>query len=56
VFELEMMDNNSTKLVQKENFSGIAIPFASLDAIEEGYDLMNMALKETAEAFEKNKN
>jgi len=54
VFLLERIDKSSTKLIQKEDFSGLAIPFASLDAIEEGYSLMNRALKERAEALERN--
>ena len=49
VFLLTALDESSTRLVQKEQFSGIAIPFASLDTIEEGYELMNEALKARAE-------
>lgn len=54
VFLLRHLDDKSTKLVQKEDFSGFATPFASLDAIDEGYNLMNKALKERAEAVEEN--
>ena len=54
VFLLERLDESSTKLIHKEDFTGLAIPFASLDAIEEGYNLMNHALKERAEAIEGN--
>ena len=51
VFRLEAQ-NDMTKFIHKEDFSGIAVPFASLDAIEEGYNLMNQALKVRAEKFE----
>lgn len=49
VFLLVPLDNATTRLVHKEKFSGIAIPFASLETIEEGYELMNRALKDTVE-------
>jgi hypothetical protein len=51
VFQLQEIGQGHTKLVQKERFSGIVIPFASLDAVEEGYRQMNHALKERAESF-----
>jgi hypothetical protein len=51
-FLLEEIRPGHTKLVQKESFTGFAIPFASLESIEEGYSLMNQALKERAESFE----
>ncbi|MDH3326951.1 MAG: SRPBCC domain-containing protein [Gammaproteobacteria bacterium] len=49
VFLLEAIDANTTRLIQKEEFSGIAIPFAALEAIEEGYTQMNEALKQKLE-------
>lgn len=49
VFELISLQKNKTKLIHRERFSGIAIPFASLDAIEEGYNQMNKALKKKLE-------
>jgi hypothetical protein len=49
LFLLEAIDDRNTKLVQSEDFGGIAVPFASLDAIDEGCDLMNQALKIRAE-------
>lgn len=49
VFLLEELDAGNTRLVHKEDFVGIAVPFASLDAIEEGYRQMNQALKIRAE-------
>ncbi|MCB0219780.1 MAG: SRPBCC domain-containing protein [Chrysiogenetes bacterium] len=51
VFLLNATSTGGTKLVQKEDFWGIAIPFAELDTIEEGYNLMNEALKKRAEAM-----
>jgi len=50
VFLLEAIENNKTRLIQKEDFSGLVIPFASLEAIEEGYTEMNEALKIRVEA------
>lgn len=50
VFELSSVDERTTRLVHKERFSGFAIPFASLEAIEEGYRRMNRALKTRAES------
>jgi len=50
VFELLSLREGVTRLVHKERFSGIAIPFAELGSIEEGYNLMNEALKKRAEA------
>ena len=49
VFLLNPTRNGGTRLVQQEDFVGLAIPFAALDAIEEGYVLMNKALKKRAE-------
>ena len=49
VFMLEEIDAEITRLVHKEDFVGIAVPFASLDAIEDGYRQMNQALKIRAE-------
>ncbi|MCB1167089.1 MAG: SRPBCC domain-containing protein [Leptospiraceae bacterium] len=36
-------------LIHREKFSGIFVPFAELDSIEEGYAQMNQALKERVE-------
>ena len=49
VFLLNPTAAGGTHLVQKEDFTGIVIPFASLDAVDEGYELMNAALKKRAE-------
>jgi len=50
VFLLEPAGEGITRLVHKEDFVGIFVPFASLDAIDEGYRLMNRRLKERAES------
>lgn len=50
VFLIEKTQEGHTKLIQKEDFEGIFVPFASLDAIDEGYRLMNEALKHRVEA------
>lgn len=51
-FLLEEIRQGHTKLVHKESFTGVAIPFASLDGIEEGYNRMNQALKARAESID----
>lgn len=50
IFLLERTAPGRTKLVQKESFEGIFVPFAELGSIEEGYRLMNLALKRKIEA------
>ncbi len=52
VFLLERIGQGQTKLIHKEDFEGIFVPFASLETIEEGYRLMNEALKRRAEAID----
>lgn len=48
-FLLEPVDGR-TRLIHSEDFTGFAVRFADLEAIEEGYQLMNEALKERVEA------
>jgi hypothetical protein len=48
-FILVKISDCHTKLIQQEDFTGVTVRFASLDAIEEGYILMNNALKHRAE-------
>ena len=55
VFLLEQTDTGGTHLIHKEDFNGIFVPFASLDAVEEGYNAMNHALKKRVEAMGKTK-
>ena len=50
VFLVEPTHQGHTRLVHKEEFTGIFVPLASLGAIDEGYRLMNRRLKERAEA------
>ncbi len=54
VFLIEQSEHGITRVIQKEYFKGIFVPFASLEAIEEGYNAMNQALKARAEALEQN--
>lgn len=49
IFLLERVAPGRTKLIQKETFEGIFVPFAELGSIEEGYNLMNHALKQKIE-------
>ncbi len=48
-FILEEVAENKTRLIHKEVFEGLVVPFAALEAIDEGYDLMNRALKDWIE-------
>lgn len=41
---------DGTRLIHSEDFTGFAVRYAGLDAIEEGYALMNEALKSYVEA------
>ena len=50
VFLFEPLPNGNTRVIQQEEFSGLAIPFAELGTIEEGYKLVNAALKKKAES------
>lgn len=49
VFRLESGGEGVTRLIHEETFSGFAVPFVSLDAIEDGYRGMNVALKARVE-------
>jgi len=48
-FELSATDPG-TRLVHSERFTGFAVRWAKLDSIEEGYELMNQALKTRVES------
>ena len=50
VFLLEEIGNGRTHLIHKEDFTGLAVQFVPLEAIDEGYALMNEALKQYVEA------
>ncbi len=49
VFIIETTKEGNSKLIHKEDFDGIFVPFASLDTIKKGYHQMNVALKKRAE-------
>lgn len=51
-FILEEKDG-VTEFVQKENFSGILVPFINLSGTKEGFKLMNQALKKRLESKNK---
>ncbi|HOZ62362.1 MAG TPA: SRPBCC domain-containing protein [Smithellaceae bacterium] len=50
-FQLVGQENNRTKLVHGEQFSGILVPFMgkALDKTKEGFELMNKSLKIASE-------
>ena len=53
VFLLEEIENGRSRLIHKEAFTGLAVQFVPLEAIDEGYALMNEALKQYIEGDEK---
>lgn len=53
IFLLEEVGNGRTHLIHKESFTGLAVQFVPLEAIDEGYALMNEALKQYIEGSEK---
>jgi hypothetical protein len=44
-FILEEVSSTETRLIHGENFSGLLVPFLGLDKTEEGFKLMNEAIK-----------
>ncbi|MCF7805399.1 MAG: SRPBCC domain-containing protein [Candidatus Marinimicrobia bacterium] len=53
IFELEQLDENRVRFVQREKFRGILVPFLKKmleTRTNEGFQLMNQALKKRAEA------
>ena len=54
IFRLEQIDNNKTKFIHRENFSGLVVPlfWKSLNSnTRKGFEEMNKALKERVELF-----
>lgn len=51
-FVLESSHAGNTRLTHREDFSGTAVSFASLGYVEEGYNLVNAALKHRAEDWQ----
>ncbi|UCH66579.1 MAG: SRPBCC domain-containing protein [Ignavibacterium sp.] len=52
IFQLEQIDNNKTKFIHRENFSGLLVPlfWKSLNSnTRNGFEAMNKALKEKVE-------
>jgi hypothetical protein len=49
-FVLQPLSGGRTHLVHEESFKGIAVPFAELGSIEEGYQRVNAALARRCEA------
>lgn len=53
VFEIEPLDENSVRFVQRERFIGILVPFVRFTLgprVVDGFEAMNEALKERAES------
>jgi hypothetical protein len=48
-FQLEKAGNAATRLIQKEDFSGILVPFFNYDSTIEGFAMMNSELKRRVE-------
>ena len=51
VFRLEPLPDGRTRLVHEESFRGIAVPFAELGTIEEGYEQVNRSVAARVEAL-----
>ena len=52
IFEIEPLDTNRVRFVQREKFNGILIPVFNFDSTQRGFDAMNLALKQRAENME----
>lgn len=50
IFEIEPLDANRIRFIQREKFSGLLIPVFNFDSTEHGFNAMNRALKQRAEA------
>ena len=48
-FQLIKIETNKTKLIQKEDFNGILVPFFSFESTIEGFNLMNKEFKKRIE-------
>lgn len=49
IFEIEPLDENRVRFIQREEFNGILVPFFNFDSTQRGFEAMNRALKERAE-------
>ncbi len=52
IFEIEPLDTNRIRFIQREKFNGILVPVFNFDSTRRGFEAMNRALKERAEAKE----
>lgn len=50
IFEIEPLGANRVRFIQREKFSGLLIPVFNFDGTESGFNAMNRALKQRAEA------
>lgn len=48
-FQLVLIEKNKTKLIQKEDFNGILVPFFNFDSTIEGFNSMNKEFKKRME-------
>ena len=49
IFEIEPLDPNRVRFVQREKFNGILVPVFNFDSTKSGFEAMNRALKARAE-------
>lgn len=52
IFEIEPIDANCVRFVQREQFNGILVPFFNFDSTQSGFQALNRAIKARAEAKE----
>jgi hypothetical protein len=52
IFEIEALDAERVRFVQREKFNGILVPFFNLDSTQRGFVALNRALKARAESEE----
>ncbi len=52
IFEIEPLGENRVRFIQREKFNGILIRVFNFDSTRRGFEAMNRALKERAEAKE----
>lgn len=50
IFEIEPVGEKRVRFIQREKFAGILVPVFNFDSTRRGFEAMNRALKERAEA------